>query len=199
MPILRGALTFARFRVRSTQERPKDVKRWLSKGLRARAFEPIERGSEEDRSAGFVELENEDSTELSPSSFLFGEYVLVSYRVDRLRVPASALKAELEAWTREFTKDKGRPPRKPERAEQRETVMKRLRSRALPVRRTHDVSWSLKTDCLEIWALPKGLVDEIVDCLSATFDLELTPIRPSTLMEGDLTPTPELFGEANDG
>src|SRR5262245_37862846 len=106
MPVLRGAITFCRFRAESIGDRPKDVKRWLSRGFRARAFEPIDPSTDTDRSAGWVEIEDTEKTELAPQSFLHGEYVLVTWRIDRLRVPASIVKSELDAWSKKFEKDK---------------------------------------------------------------------------------------------
>jgi recombination associated protein RdgC len=202
MPVLRGALTFARFHAEPIGERPKDQKRWLARGLRDRAFKPLDRSSEEDRSAGWVELEQNDSTELAPSSFLYGEYVLVSYRIDKLRVPASALKAELEAWAREYTKAKGRPPKKPERAEHREMVHKKLRARALPQSRVFDVSWSQKSDQIQIWASARSVVEEIKECLESVFELELTAQTPSAFAaayapkQGAIEPTADLIARA---
>jgi recombination associated protein RdgC len=52
MPILSGTVTFARFRVEPAESFPTDVRRWLSRGLRARGFEPIEKQSDEERAAG---------------------------------------------------------------------------------------------------------------------------------------------------
>jgi recombination associated protein RdgC len=204
VPILRGAIGFARFRARWTSERPKDMKRWLARGLRARAFEPINRTGEDDRSAGWVELEDSAQTELAPASFLFGEYVLAGWRIDKLRVPAAALKSELESWSREFQKGKGRPPSKAERSEQRETVVHRLRARVIPSSRVYDMSWNLKTDRIQIWAASRAIVEEVESTLETSFDLELDALTPHGTADilgygaAALQPTAELLGGALD-
>lgn len=67
MPILRGSVTFARFRVQLPEKGASNVRRFLTNGLSAHAFEPIDRKSDEDRSTGFVELENNAATGFTPA------------------------------------------------------------------------------------------------------------------------------------
>jgi recombination associated protein RdgC len=202
MPILKGAMTFSRFRARHKGERPRDPKRWLAKGFRAHAFEPLEKNAEEDTAQGWVEIENADSTELSPQSFLYGDLVLASYRIDRLRVPAAAIRAELDTWSRAFTEREARPPRRSEKAEEKELITKRLRKRAFPRTTLTDLSWNLTTDHLEIWTTQKSVTDEIQTSLETVFELRLLPLAPgayaSTLdltddQEELLKPTAELL------
>src|SRR5512140_2807835 len=101
MPILRGSVTFARFRVDPSKKVPSDVRRWLVRGLQAAAFEPIDRKSDDDVAAGFVELEDRDRTEFSPSALFYGERALFSWRIDKLRVPAGQLRDELDRWAQQ--------------------------------------------------------------------------------------------------
>ena len=96
MPVLRGAVTFSRFRVEVKDGASFDPKRALARGLRTRAFEPIDRKTEEERAAGFCELELPDGVEFSPGALFSGEHALFGYRIDVLKVPASELKAELD-------------------------------------------------------------------------------------------------------
>lgn len=202
MPVIRGPITFARFRVEQVDERPADVKRWLSRGFRAHAFEPLDPAGEDDVSSGWVEIEDADQTELAPSRLIHGEYVLVAYRVDRLRVPAAQVRAELDKWTRAFEANNKRPPRRAERAEEREAIVARLRKRAFPVSKTHDVSWNLSTDQLQIWSTSRKVVDEIEAALEKQFHLRLHALAPgaySSLLrlpaeaEALLAPTSELM------
>src|SRR5690242_19595065 len=127
MPVRKGTMTFARFRAVSEGDRAKDERRWLSEGFRASAFEPLEKGAEEDTASGFVDLADADSTQLAPSSFIFGDYALVSWRIDRLRVPTAAVKAEVEAWSKAFEAKERRPPRRSEQKEEKELITQRLR------------------------------------------------------------------------
>lgn len=202
MPILKGAMTFSRFRATPKSERPKDVKRWLTRGFRDRAFEPLDKSGEEDQSGGFVELEDFERTELAPTSFLHGELVLLSYRIDRLRVPAATIRTEVDSWARAFTERESRPPRRSERAEEKETITRRLKKRAFPSTKVTDVSYSLKSEHLQIWTTQRSVVDEIQTALEEALDLRIVPLAPgayaSTLdldddAEANLAPTAELL------
>ena len=110
MPVLRGAVTFSRFLLEPAEGAPADLKRSLSRALKARAFAPIDRRSEEERAAGFVELENHDATEFPAGDLFYGEYALFAYRIDAIKIPGPVLRAEVDKWATAFEKDKGRPP-----------------------------------------------------------------------------------------
>jgi recombination associated protein RdgC len=200
MPVLRGSVTFSRFRADTTEDALSDVKKWLGRGLKAHAFEPIDRKSEDDTSAGFVELENTESTDFSPGSFLYGEYALIGYRIDRIKVPASALKAELAKWASAFEKEHDRPPSRAEKASNRDSLRQLLRNRAVPSTKVHDVSWNLKTQQLQIWAASRKAVEEVQSAVESAFGVKLTAMVPAAVAarsgidEATLTPTPELVG-----
>lgn len=202
MPVLRGAVTFSRFRAEPAQLPHKDPKRFLARALQSRSFEPIARESDEVRAAGWVELEDAQSVELTPSKFIYGEYALFAWRVDTLRVPASAVRAELEAWSTKFESNNGRPPSRSERRHEKDAVSQKLRARAFPTTRTYDVSWSLTRGTVEVWAATRKIVEEIQTAFEESFELKLHPLSPRALAEkmgvpeDSLTPTSELFGEA---
>jgi recombination associated protein RdgC len=200
MPVLSGAVTFSRFRAEPAAGSAPADKRWLAKGLRTGAFEPIDRRTDEERAAGFVELESQDSTEFSPGSYAYGEYALFSYRIDQIKVPGAVLRAELEKWAAAFEKEQGRAPTRGERAENRASLRHMLRQRAVPHTKVHDVSWNLKTHQVQIWAASRKAVDEVLLAVETAFEVKLQPLVPASLAtragipEGTLRPTPELIG-----
>lgn len=210
MPILRGAVTFSRFHAEPLGKIPRDKADWLLRGLRMRAFEPLEERGEEERAAGFVELENHDSTEFSIGAVLHGEWLLAGYRIDQIRIPPAALKEELERWMQAYEKDKGRPPGRFERAEARLAIRLELRAQTNPRSRTLDLAWNLQNNGIQVWCVSRKLVEEIQLALEKSFDVKLVPVVPQTLADGlgieeaALKPTPELswpgFGkETSDG
>src|SRR4051794_36776042 len=115
MPIRRGSGNLARFRLEGAV--PKDVKRWLQKGLSKASFEPIDPKSDDERSAGFVELEQNDSTEFSAGALFHGMHALFSWRVDRLKVPTNPIRAGLLQWSQAFEAKNKRAAGRRERAE----------------------------------------------------------------------------------
>jgi recombination associated protein RdgC len=200
MPILSGNVTFARFRVEPAESFPTDVRRWLSRGLRARAFEPIDKRTEEERAVGFVELEDHESTEFSPGGLFHGEYALVAWRIDTLKVRAAVLKAELAQWAEGFEKEQGRAPTKGEKSERRSALRQAMRTQAVPVTKVYDVSWNLKAQQLQLWAGSRKVVDEMVLAMESCFRIRLHAQVPSVMArrqgvaDAALGPTPELLG-----
>ena len=199
MPVLGGAVTFARFRSEPGKKLPSDTRRWLAKGLASGAFEPLDPSKgDEERAAGFVELEDHEAT--SFASVIQGEYALFAFRIDTLKVPGGAVRAEIDRWASAFEKEHGRPATKREKAQQKESVRHLLRQRAVPTSRVHDVSVNLKRGQVQVWAASRKAVEEIVAALEGALDLKLSPLTPSALAtqagaaEGALGPTPELVG-----
>ncbi|NBD09559.1 MULTISPECIES: recombination-associated protein RdgC [Corallococcus] len=200
MPVLRGAVTFSRFRTEPAKDAPSDVKRWLTKGLKSHAFEPIDRRSEEERAAGFVELENPEASEFSTTHLFYGEYALFAFRIDTLKVPASLMKSELDKWSAAFANENGRPPARAEKNKQRAELKQLLRQRAVPRTSVLDVTWNLKTQQVQIWAASRKTVDEIAVALEGALAVKVIGITPASMAqragidEKALGPTAELIG-----
>lgn len=205
MPILQGAITFARFTAEPKKRPPKDLRRSLAKDLRARAFEPLDKLGEQERATGWVELHDPERTELPPSRFLFGGYLMVAYRIDVRRVPAAMVRRELEGWARDFSARQGRPPKRAEKAEQKELIIKRLRKRAFVGTQTVDVSWDQDRGEVLVWSSSRKLIDEVHVAVEETFDVILRPRSPGALADRTgvsddvLAPTPALFGAVAGG
>jgi recombination associated protein RdgC len=199
MPVLGGAVTFSRFRAEHPRKPPADTRRWVSRALASGAFEPLDpRRAEEERAVGFVELEDADATEFG--SALQGERALFAFRVDAIKVRASAVKAEVERWAAAVTAEKGHPPAKREKAERREIVRQALRQKAEPVSKVHDVAWNLDAGEVTIWAASRKAVEEVAAAIEGAFEVRLHPATPGAaaararLAEKALLPTAELVG-----
>jgi recombination associated protein RdgC len=199
MPVLGGAVTFSRFSAEHARKPPADTRRWLSRALASNAFEPLDPGrAEEDRTAGFVELEDPDATGFA--SVLQGEHALFAFRVDAIKVRAAQVKAEVERWVAAETAGKGRPPAKREKAERKELVRQALRKKAEPVTKVHDVAWNLETGQVSIWAASRKVVEETAAAIEAAFEVRLQLVTPgaaaalSKVPEKALLPTAELVG-----
>jgi recombination associated protein RdgC len=199
MPVLRGAVTFARFRS-ETGKLPQDTRRWLARGLARGAFEAIdvERG-EDDRAAGFVALEDPDSTDFASGVLEMGR-ALFAWRIDTIQVKAAAVRAELERWAAAFGDERRRPPTRGEKATARDEIRDRLRRRQPPTTRVFDVSWALEAGELQIWAASRKVVEEVAAAIEAAFEVKLAPLSAGAqavragIAESALAPTAELLG-----
>ncbi|MFT3706130.1 MAG: recombination-associated protein RdgC [Archangium sp.] len=197
MGIRRGSVNLARFRVEG--DIPKDVKRWLQKGLGKAAFEPIDPKSEQERTAGFVELEANDRTEFSVGNLFHGTHALFAYRVETLKVPTNAVRAKMLEWVQAFEAKNKRGPGRRERADQKEQVQKALRAKQEPSTKIFEVSLDTVSRDLFVWATSRTVVDEVQGSLEANLEVKLIPRVPAAMISPSLIdtllPTPELFGE----
>lgn len=198
MPILRGAATFARFRVDVPGQSPPDFKRAIPKGLRAHAFTPLDKKKPEDRQQGFVELEDVESTEFSAGSVFQSTRALFAYRVDQFRIPAAVVRAELERWSKQFELEHERKPGRKEKATAKEEIRFTVRQQQPPASKTFDVSWNLEEKRLYVWAASRKAVDEVQAAIEQAFPVKLVELVPTTvaatlrIAEKSLAPTKEL-------
>lgn len=197
MPIRRGSVNLARFRLEG--ELPKDVKRWLQRGLNKAGFEPIDPKSEDERAAGFVELERSDRTEFAVGDLFHGLHALFQWRVDRLKVPTNTVRAGLLEWLKAYEQKNGKSPGRRERAEQKEAIKKSLRGKQTPVTRLFEISFDLTSLDVFVWATSRTVVDDAQAALESTLEVKLIPRVPAAFMKPSaldaLSPTPELFQE----
>lgn len=196
MPIRRGAISCSRYRLLG--DVPKDVRRWVIKALNARAFEAIDPKGDDDRASGFVELEDDRATGFAPGSVFDGGYALFSWRVEKIRIPASAMRGELSAWAQKFEAKNGRAPGRREKGEQKDAIRKTLRAKTEPSVKVLDVSFELKTNEILVWGTSRGIVEEVQIALEEQLEVRLVPRVPASfvtpaVLDG-LAPTPELFG-----
>lgn len=200
MPILRGSVTYSRYQLTQPARRPSDVKRWLLKGLSQNAFKELDRRSDEDRAAGFVELEDSEATGFSPSHLFYGERALFTWRIDQLKISAGALRSEMEKWKASFEKENGRRPARSEVNEHRAALRQMMRQQALPVTRTHDVALHPGSGELQIWSSSRKVVEEIALSLETGLEVQLRQVSPGAraqaqgVPEDALRPTAALLG-----
>jgi recombination associated protein RdgC len=197
MPIRRGSVNLARFQIEGNV--PKDVKRWLPKGLSKSLFEPIDPKTDDERAAGFVELEQPDLTEFSPGALFHGLHAMFAWRVDSLKVSAGSLREGLLQWAQAFEQKNGRAPGRRERNEQKDALKKALRAKQTPVTKLFEVSVDLTTRDVFVWATSRSVIEEISASLETGLSVKMVPRVPSAFVDSAildaLEPTMELFVE----
>jgi len=196
MPIRRGAVSCSRFRV--VGDVPKDVRRWLNRALTARAFEPIDPKSDEERAAGFVELDDDRATGFAAGTVFDGGYALFSWRVEKIRIAGAALRTEVTAWSQKFEAKNGRAPGRKEKGDQKDLIRKALRAKTEPSVKVIDVSLELATKEVLVWGTSRPIVEEVQLALEEKLEVRLVPRVPASFVSptvlDQLSPTPELFG-----
>ena len=204
MPILKGSASFSRYRVEPDGKSPKSAKsakidpKELLKALQVRAFQPLARESDDERAQGFVELANKNGVDFSPGNTLEGPFALFAYRVDEVRIPSAAIKAELEVWEQKFEAENQRKAGKKEKNDAKGEIRHTLKARYPLVTKTFEVSWNLDTAHAQVWAGSRKAVDEVQGAVEQACGVKLIPVAPITIApqlgiaDKALTPTPSL-------
>lgn len=199
MPIRRGSISCSRFLVEGGI--PKDVRKWLTHALKKSAFEPIDPKGDEERAAGFVELEDENATDFASGTVFEGEHALFAWRVDKVRIPGAAVRAQLQEFAQKYEAKNGRPPSRGQKTEQKELIRRRLRSKTAAVTKVSDVSLDMKSKHVLVWASSVGIVDEVQSALELGLQTRLIPRTPQLMLSAaaleSLTPSTELFGSVS--
>jgi len=176
----------------------KQEEKLIPTDLRKAAFQPIDVNGDDERSAGFVEFESQDSTEFSKGAVFHGMHALFAYRVDRLKVPNSKIRKGLLEWAQGFEQRNGRAPGRRERAEQKEALKKLLRKTVEPTTKVTQISIDLEARELMVWTASRSLADEVQAAVESALDARLTHRVPAALVPvhqlDTIAPTPLLFG-----
>jgi recombination associated protein RdgC len=201
MPIRKGALSFARFKVHGAL--PKDARRWLLKGLASRAFEAIDPKSDDDRASGFVSFETPDRAEFQTTDVFRSTSALFAWRVEKLRIASAQLRGPLQEWAVAFERKNGRAPGRREKTEQKEAIRRALRTKTEPTVKVFDISFALTSKEIAVWATSRTVVDEVCEALESSLDVRLVPCVPASNVDAEtldrLAPTSELFGDGLSG
>ena len=174
MGALSGTLTYKQYRVEG--DLPEGFRDKFVEALQRDGFREINIDGDDDRSIGWVTVENLLDAQFSTEKLLFTHYLCVALREDVVKVPANTLKVYLQKEEIEVKKRLDREKlTKSERDELRELVQAKLRRKALPSIRTFDVVWDLNTRSLWFWSQNRGLCDNFEELFENTFGMSLVP------------------------
>lgn len=190
----KGAANICRTRLQSMTEA-----KALLRALNTGAFQPIDPKGDDERSAGFVEFEDTNRSEFRTGSVFHREWALFTFRVDKLKVPTAEIRKGLLEWAQSFEQKNGRAPGRRERAEQKETIKKALRSTVTPVTKLTQVSIDDEARELFVWTSSRSVAEEVQGLIESLLDVQLVPRVPGAFMStaafDSLEPTVALFGE----
>jgi hypothetical protein len=176
---LRGNLTFSRFFV--VGDVPDDVPGTTLKRIRAQVFQPLVADEDAPEHHGWTSAEDPFDTELDHEKIFFNEYVTLALRIDRWVIPGPLLKASLreaeqKALAKRGTEKLGRQAK----AELKDMVVKKLRKQLVPVTKSIDLVWHLKTNVALFFSHSKKSHELVQELFEKTFRLRLWLESPGT-------------------
>lgn len=192
MGAIKGQVGYLRFFAEG--DLPENSNEVFEEKIEARRFVPIDPEGEATESAGWVPAEapRDDLLPVTRDLFSIGEYVVLSYREDKVTVPKDILRKAVEERIAKMLEDgedeeklKGREYRK---AIER-SVFADLKRQAFPKAKIVEVIWDTQRGVVRILAKGALAEERIASLFERTFGIKLTvasyPMRTSRLVEND--------------
>ncbi|SMF40118.1 recombination-associated protein RdgC [Desulfovibrio gilichinskyi] len=179
MPILSASVGLTRYRILEDIE--DDLIRSIPNLLVKYAFKDIDNTAEE-RSFGWVNMDDmlDDKWSVSPPEK--GQYHTFSLRLDTRRIQPAVLKKHLQIalnYELEEAKKEGKNfISRDRKREIKDQVTLKLRARSLPIPAVFDVVWNIPENRLYFACTNSKVLDMFEEYFSDTFELTLEPLTP---------------------
>ncbi len=175
MSFLARSSSFVRFSVEG--ELPDNPLEFLADRISSFVFEDIDDTFEE-YSVGWVSVLNMFDSAFAYGSHLYGDYVVLSLRVDERKVSPSILKKFTQKEEERIKKEKQVPKlSRTLRLEIKERIKTELTRKAMPVPAVYDLVWSLSESALYFFSTNKKahmlLEDFFKDCFGLVLMLQI--------------------------
>jgi len=192
--ILSGALSVRHYRVQG--ELGPDHRDRLIDALNSNAFRDPLSPLHKEEILGWAQIHNLLDTDFSDINlWLYNQYAIFSFRMDKKTVPARLFKAHLQkkmaAWCKETGREKCPPKVKEELKELLEQDMLR---QTLPKVAVHEVAWNLSEGWVAFHNQSDLINDKFRKHFHHTFNLVLVPVTPLDFLEDRPDQLPILMG-----
>jgi DNA recombination-dependent growth factor C len=140
---------------------------------------------------GWVSSQDFTDNAFAGASYVHGNYVALSLRIDTVRVPPRLLELQVMERTREILERTGQKRlSSAQRRELRDSVRETLMSQALRSIQVHDLVWDTAQSVAYLSSLSQKVRDEVERVFKHSFGMKLVPLIPyARAMELLETPT----------
>jgi DNA recombination-dependent growth factor C len=177
--LFNGSITYRRFRV--VGDIPDNFRQVFLDAVKGRAHEEIRPEGEDEKALGWVCAGDLLDHDYTLEKLFVGDTLVLTFRIDTLRVPSSALGLYMKQAEREFKVAMGREKlSKRDREEIKDRMMKTLRKRVIPQVKGIDLAWSVTEGVLRLWTHNKTVTDDFLGLFQDTFGLRAIPRTPYT-------------------
>ena len=177
MGALKGTLTYTTYYV--DNEPGEGFRETLLEELVRHRHRDIDVEAGRDQSLGWVVMGTPWSKEFTWDKVFVDPYICVSLRNDRIRIPATTLRAYLAEREAQVMEETGRSSlERKERKAIKDDVLLQLRRRAVPDIKVFDVMWNVQDGTLRFWAQNRGIRDAFEELVHRSWGLTLVPLSP---------------------
>ena len=177
MSARRGPLTLTRLFVKGKP--PKDLRQRYVQAVRLRAFVPLKPEEEHVEASGWCVMERPFDLDFDAGKIFEDQYLVLGMRIDRFRVPAAMVRAELAGEEQRLLARSGKNRvSRNERLELRDKIVLRLRKKFPPVTRCLDVVWDLDGGTVLFFSHSRRALADCTALFEKTFGLTLDEDSP---------------------
>lgn len=177
MGAVKGSVSYTRFYVWGELEGSFHDR--FMRSIRNRVFEPLNAQEPDDEHMGWCSVHDPFDLELGREKVFQNNFVTLSLRIDRWRIPKPVFNAHFAEAERQHLERKGREKlTKREKDELRTFVNKRLRKQVIPAMKICDMSWDMEGGVVRFWNTSAKMHERFMEIFEKTFKLKLVPESP---------------------
>jgi len=177
MGAIKGTLTYTTYYVEN--EPVEGFREVLVQELENHRHREIDVEAGRDQSLGWVVMGAPWSREFTWDNVFLDPYICVSLRNDRIRIPATTLRAYMAEREAIFLDERGGSSLdRKERKVLKDDLLMQLRRRAIPDIKVFDVMWNVQEGILRFWAQNRGICDAFEELVHRSWGLKLIPQSP---------------------
>ena len=178
MSLLSSSVSITRYRIQGKLKRP--ILETIAAALKKNAISEIDDPTL-DKAVGWTSFEKPYQPDFGGSSFVYGNYLVFSLRIDRKTVPPKLVKKHMVIESERRLADSVRPYlSRSEKERIRDLVMDRLFATVPATPSTYDIVWNYEDAVLWFFSNLKAANEELETLFLRSFDLTLIRMIPYT-------------------
>lgn len=178
MSLLSSSVSITRYRIQGKLKNP--IWETIATGLKKNMISEIDDPTS-DKAIGWTSCQKPYQPDFGGSSFVYGNYLLFSLRIDRKTVPAKLVKKHMVIESERRLAESGRPYlSRSERERVRDQVMDHLYTTVPATPNIYDIIWNYEDAILWFFSNLKASNEDLEMLFSRSFDLTLIRMIPYT-------------------
>jgi DNA recombination-dependent growth factor C len=160
---------------------------FVDNGIRVGAFKAKE-GPGDEVGSGWVSMQDFSDSEFQGASYVLGNYITLSYRIDAVRIPARVIEMHFKRESKKLLEETGRQRLSSAQGRNlKETIKETLKAQSFPSIQVVDLVWDAPKEIVYVATLSPRLRERVEDHFKKSFGLTLLPMIPYVRAEQLLT------------
>lgn len=168
MAILKGAMTYTRYRVLSPSSLTPEA---VLERMGLFRFRPLDPRGDDNETLGFCPFQNEydDERPIAAQDFYFDGKIVLSLRIDSLRLPKDLLRTLVRKSIAAYQREHRKFPDKTTKKEIELAESKGLRAKILPKTKIIEAIWCQKSQDLRVFTRATASLDRFLELFQQSF------------------------------